>query len=84
MFNCSLKLRHVKHKDETFCLLGQEGSTEPFVKVCWRHSLYDPVFTGGKVIFGCVDEGNPEVEHQIDDQRAGILCQKDLKERRTG
>ena len=50
-----------------------------FVKVCWRHSLYDPVFTGGKVIFGCIDEGNPEVEHQIDDQRTRILCQKDLE-----
>lgn len=32
------------------------------LKVCLRHSLYDPVFTGGKVIFGWVDEGNPEVE----------------------
>lgn len=44
-----------------------------------RHSLYNPVFTRGEVIFGCVDEGNPEVEHQVDDQRTGILCQKDLK-----
>lgn len=51
------------------------------MKVCWRHSLYDPVFAGGKVIFGGVDERNPEVEHQIDDQRAGILCQKDLKKK---
>lgn len=37
------------------------------------------MFTGSKVIFGCIDEGNPEVEHQIDDQRTGILCQEDLK-----
>lgn len=42
------------------------------------------MFTGGKVIFGCVDERNPEVEHQIDDQRAGVLCQKHLKEKNVG
>lgn len=41
--------------------------------------LYDPVFAGGKVIFGCIDEGNPEVEQQINDQRASVLGQKDLK-----
>lgn len=49
------------------------------VKVCWRHSLYDPVFTGGKIIFRSINEGNPEVEHQIDDQRTSILRQKYLK-----
>lgn len=43
------------------------------LKVCLRHSLYNPVFTGGKVIFGWVDEGNPEVEQQIDDQWTGVL-----------
>ena len=53
-------------------------------QVFWRYSLYDPVFTGSKVIFRCVDEGNPEVEHQVDDQGTGILSQKDLKERRIG
>lgn len=53
-------------------------------QVRWRYSLYDPMFTGGKVIFRCVDEGNPEVKHQVDDQRAGIFSQKDLKERWTG
>lgn len=52
------------------------------MKECWRDSLYDPVFTSGKVIFGCVDEGNPEVEHQIDDQGTSILCQEDLKKRK--
>lgn len=56
------------------------GDSSPiFVRVCFRHSLYDPVFTGGEVIFGCIDEGDPEVEHQIDDQGSGVLCQKDLR-----
>lgn len=41
--------------------------------------LYDPVFAGGKVIFGSIDEGNSEVEQQINDQRTGVLSQKDLK-----
>lgn len=41
--------------------------------------LYDPVFAGGKVIFGRIDEGNPEVEQQINDQRTRVLSQKDLK-----
>lgn len=57
------------------------GGKRVFVKVCWRHSLYHPVFAGGEVIFGRVDERNPEVEHQIDDQRASILCQKDLEKK---
>lgn len=49
------------------------------VTACWRHSLYDPVFTGGEVIFGRVDEGNSEVEHQIEDEWTHILGQEDLK-----
>lgn len=36
------------------------------------------MFAGGEVIFWSVNEGNPEVEHQVDDQRTSILCQKDL------
>lgn len=43
--------------------------------------LYNPVFAGSEVIFRCIDEGNPEVEQQINDQRAGIFRQKDLKQR---
>lgn len=43
--------------------------------------LYDPVFAGGEVVFGCIDEGNPEVEQQINDQGAGVLRQEDLKKR---
>lgn len=42
------------------------------------------MFTGGKVIFGSVDEGNSEIEHQIEDQRTGVLGEKDLKKRGTG
>lgn len=50
-------------------------------RVTHTGEMYDPVFTGSKVIFGCIDEGNSEVEHQIDDQRTGILGQEDLRKR---
>lgn len=43
-------------------------------RVTHTGKMYNPVFTGGKVIFGWVDEGNPEVEQQIDDQWTGVLC----------
>lgn len=43
--------------------------------------LNDPVFAGREVVFGCVDEGNPEVEEQVDDQRARVLRQEDLPQR---
>lgn len=36
-----------------------------------------PVFAGGEVVFGGVDEGNPEVEEQVDDQRPRVLRQED-------
>lgn len=50
--------------------------------VSGKHLLHHPVFTGRKVIFGGVDEGNPEVEQQVDDKRAGVLRQKDLEQSR--
>lgn len=43
-------------------------------RVTHTGKMYNPVFTGGKVIFGWVDEGNPEVEQQIDDQWTSVLC----------
>lgn len=41
------------------------------------------MFTGGEVIFGCIDEGNSEVEQEIDDQRTGVFCQENLKNNNT-
>lgn len=37
------------------------------------------MFAGGEVVFGGVDEGNPEVEEQVDDQGPGVLRQEDLQ-----
>lgn len=46
--------------------------------------LDHPVFAGGEVVFGGVDERNPEVEEQVDDQGPGVLCQEDLQVGRDG
>lgn len=48
-----------------------------------RHLLDHPVFAGGEVVFGGVDEGNPEVEEQVDDQRPRVLRQEDLQAGQT-
>lgn len=42
------------------------------------------MLAGGEVVFGGVDEGNPEVEEQVDDQRPGVLRQEDLHARQEG
>lgn len=42
--------------------------------------LYNPVFAGGKVIFRRINERDSEVKHQVDEQRAGVLRQKHLRE----
>lgn len=38
------------------------------------------MFAGGKVIFRRINKRDSEVKHQIDEQRAGILSQKHLRE----
>ena len=38
------------------------------------------MFAGGEVVFGCIDEGNPEIKHQIEEQWAGVLCEEHLGE----
>lgn len=48
-----------------------------------RHLLDHPVFAGGEVVFGGVDEGNPEVEEQVDDQRPRVLRQENLQAGQT-
>lgn len=57
---------------------GLQESLNVVEGVTHTSKMYNPVFTGGEVIFGSVDEGNPEVEQQIDDQRSGVFCQKHL------
>lgn len=42
------------------------------------YSLHDPVLAGGEVILGGVYEGNPEVEHEVDEQRPDILGEEHL------
>lgn len=32
------------------------------------------MLAAGEVIFWRIDEGQTEVEHQVDDERAGALC----------
>lgn len=32
------------------------------------------MLAAGKVVFWRIDEGQTEVEHQVDDQRASTLC----------
>lgn len=54
-------------------MLPTEDNYIKVVKVCLRDLLYNPVFTGGEVIFGWVDERNSEVEQQIDYQRTSVL-----------
>ena len=46
--------------------------------------LHDPVFTGGEVVFGGVDEGNPEVEHEIEEEGTSVLGQEHLQNKEIG
>ena len=49
------------------------------------HALHDGVPAGGEVIAGAVEEGDTEVEEQVDEQRAGVLRQEHLRtDRQTG
>lgn len=42
------------------------------------HSLHHCVPAGREVVFVAIDEGNPEVEEQVDEKGSRILCQEDL------
>lgn len=60
-----------------------KGTAEPFPGwVYVKYSLYDPVFAGGEVVLGGVDEGQSEIEHQIDEERSDALGQEHLTEKR--
>lgn len=49
------------------------------------HALHNSVPAGGEVIAGAVEEGDTEVEEQVDEQRAGVLRQEHLRtDRQTG
>ncbi len=61
------------------CAPGSQMWNEKHV-ILRLYLLHNPVFAGGKVIFRCINERDSEVKHQVDEQRAGVLRQKHLRE----